>query len=65
MEIYGDGVLLYASPDVTMDTYEPIAFSVDVSGVRELQMVFSGVWRKSLEISYHPMVCATNLYLQK
>ena len=65
VEIYGDGVLLYASPDVTMDTYEPIAFSVDVSGVRELQMVFSGVWRKSLEISYHPMVCATNLYLQK
>lgn len=39
IEIYGDGVLLYASPSMKSDT-APIDFNVDVSGVSFLSITF-------------------------
>ncbi len=66
--IYGDGVKLYDSGDITGNTWDPITFSIDVSGVRELRIVATGRWAESEEIgiySRHPKVCLADLKLQK
>lgn len=41
--VYGDGVQLYESPNITANPYvEPIAIDLDVSGVHEFQLVLTG-----------------------
>ncbi len=43
--IYGDDVLLYESPKVTLDTYDTAEIDIDVHGVRNLKIEFKGgVW---------------------
>ena len=68
IKIYGDGVLLYSSPEITKTTFDPIDFSVDVRGVRELKIVARGTWRFPDGggcYDYYPIVGVTGLMLQK
>ncbi|MCD8125961.1 MAG: hypothetical protein LUD82_00320, partial [Clostridiales bacterium] len=40
VSIYGDGALLYEA--TLMETDDPILFSIDITGVRDLKIVFDG-----------------------
>ncbi|MBE6799859.1 MAG: hypothetical protein E7529_01490 [Ruminococcaceae bacterium] len=68
-KVYGDGVLLYEGPQITQKTYDPVAFEIDVSGVRELKIVIMGVWSQSGgwpgQYDRNPKLCAANLTLVK
>ena len=69
-KIYGDGVLLYEGPNITQSTFDPIDFSVDVTGVRELKIVLMGVWTTNDSgwpgvYSRYPKLSVTNLTLKK
>lgn len=44
--IYGDGTVLYEEK-ITQDTWEPISFKVNVTGVRELTLQLNGFWSKN------------------
>ena len=67
--IYGDGSVLYRSDDVTDTTWDPVSFTLDVSGVRELKIVAQGRWVESSGdvgiYERHPKVCLADLMLQK
>ncbi len=63
VKIYGDGVLLYESYDITSSTYEPVDFEVDVTGVRELEIRVEG--RAKVSGDEYALVCAANLMLSK
>ena len=67
--IYGDGVLIYDANPVTLSTWEPETFSLDVSGVRELEIVIYGRWIKDSTwyglYERHPKLCLADLMLQK
>ena len=70
VKVYGDGVLIYESPAVTQQTYDTIEFSVDVTGVRTLRIVMTGVWGMETPgwvglYEYYPKACLTNATLQK
>lgn len=67
--VYGDDVLLYDGPNFTKSTFDPVDFSVDVTGVRELKIVMLSPYNRA-NYAYgnavgHPRVVATNLYLRK
>ena len=64
-EIYGDGHLLYTSPNVTQKTVGTIDFSVEVSGVRELTFVIKGWWQKDQFSEHNPKLCIANLQVAK
>lgn len=68
-KIYGDDVLLYEGPNITKGTYDPIDFSVDITGVRELKIVVMGVWTTESTwaglYDRYPKICISNLMLQK
>ena len=65
-EIYGDGVLLYSVPEFTMQTYEPVTFTVDVSGVKELRIFMEGGWRNNaLDYFYSSKLCLAELTISK
>ena len=66
VEIYGDDILLYKAPAVSKDTYDPITFTIDVSGVRNLRIVVEGSWYESdIWSAEHPMICLAEVTLQK
>ena len=70
VKIYGDGQLLYQSPDITKDTYDSYSVSIDVSGVRNLKIVVYGQWTEPFELMrgfnvYDSKVCLGDLMLQK
>lgn len=68
IKIYGDGVLLYSSPEITRNTFDPIEFSADIRGVRELKIVARGTWRFPDGggcNDYYPIVGISELMLQK
>ncbi len=70
VQIYGDGVLLYETSEITSDTYEPLDFEVDITGVREMKIVMSGTLREAVSgwiglYDDYPRVCAANLMLSK
>ncbi len=69
IRIYGDGVLLYESEEINGSTWEPESFRLDVSGVRELQIMAFGRWAENGGAvgiySRHPRVCVADLMLQK
>lgn len=67
VKIYGDGLLLYEGPNFTKISFDPVDFSVDITGVRELKITMMGCWLELNGVSknYYPKVCAGNLYLQK
>lgn len=66
VEIYGDGALLYAST-ITQQCIDPVLFRVNVSGVRELKIVVSGLWKDAAwdEDYYSPKLCLTDLMVSK
>ena len=67
--IYGDGSVIYRSNDITDSTWDPVPFTLDISGVRELKIVAVGRWvENSGDIGIyerHPKVCLADLMLQK
>lgn len=67
--IYGDDVLLYEAPGFTLDTWDPVSFTVDVSGVRNLRIVMRGIWSEESDwiglYNRYPKVCMAELYLQR
>lgn len=69
IKIYGDDVLLYEAPNITQETYSPIDFEIDVSGVRELKIVMLGVWTEDGDwpgqYTRLPKACMTNLIVSK
>lgn len=70
IKIYGDNVLLYEAPNITQETYSPIDFEIDVSGVRELKIVMLGVWTSTEgnwigQYSRYPKACMANLIVCK
>lgn len=70
VKVYGDDVLLYEAPDITQDTYDPINFEIDVTGVRNLKIVMNGVWGEEIPgwvgiFDYYPKVCMAYAMLQK
>ena len=69
VKIYGDGVKLFDAGDITDATWDPIPFSIDVSGVRELSIKINGRWTTDGEwyafYERHPRVCVGDLMLQK
>lgn len=60
VQIYGDDVLIWESPDITMETYDAYPFTLDVSGIRNIKIIINGLWE-----NYYPKVCVGNLMLQK
>lgn len=65
-EIYGDGVLLYSAPEFTMQSYDPVTFTLDVSGVKELRIFMEGGWRNNaLDYFYQPKLCFAEITIQK
>jgi len=69
VRIYGDDVLLYEAPGYTSDMYDSVAFTVDVSGVRNLRIVVMGRWVQDSGwvglYDRQPKVCLGELMLQK
>ena len=70
VRIYGDNLLIYESPDITLDTYNTIEFTANVTGVRNLKIVTQGVWGEETPgwvglYEYYPKACLTNLMIQK
>ena len=69
VKFYGDGILLYEAPHVTQDTYDPIPFTVNVAGVRNLKIVVMGIWADTTGwigmYDYNPKVCLGDLMLSK
>ncbi len=70
VRIYGDDLLIYESPDITLDTYNTIEFTANVTGVRNLKIVTQGVWGEETPgwvglYEYYPKACLTNLMIQK
>lgn len=69
VKIYGDGLLVYKSPEITQSTYDPIDFEIDVSGIRELKIIITGRWGADSGwyglYDIYPKVCLGNLMLQK
>lgn len=67
VKIYGDDVLLYEAPNITQETYDPIQFAIDITGVRNLKIVVRGVWSTSSFGMYtrYPKVCLAEVMLQK
>lgn len=67
--IYGDDVLLYEAPSITQDTYDPLGFTIDVTGVRDLRIVMRGIWNEASEwyglVNRHPKVCMAEVIVQK
>ena len=67
--IYGDGVLLYEAPSIMQDSYDPLNFTIDVTGVWELRNVMRGLWNEPSEwyglIERHPKVCMAEAIVQK
>ena len=63
--VYGDGVLLYEAPNFTKSTFDPVDFSVDVTGVRELKIVMLSPNHVFGSSAANPRIAATNLYLRK
>jgi len=61
LEIYGDGRLLYKAPSITEDTFDPVEFKVDVSGVRNLKIVMEGYCASC----HDAMICLAETMLQK
>lgn len=59
IEIYGDDILLYKAPTITKNTYDPIRFAIDVSGVRNLRIVIVHGWDAM------PLVYISEVMLQK
>lgn len=67
-KIYGDDVLLYEAPNFTKETYDPVVFSIDVTGVRNLKIVMNGVWTQPsgwFYDIYYPKICMAEATLQK
>ncbi len=68
VRIYGDGRLIYEAPAITKNTYDPIPFSVNVSGVSELKIVMLGVHQTKTDFvgaySFDPVVCMADAYLK-
>lgn len=65
-EIYGDGVLLYSAPEFTMQSYDPVTFTLDVSGVKELRIFMEGGWRNNvLDYYYRPKLCFAEITIRK
>ncbi|MCD8106456.1 MAG: NPCBM/NEW2 domain-containing protein [Oscillospiraceae bacterium] len=68
VQIYGDGVLLYETSEITSDTYTTLDFEVDITGVRELTIYMSGTLGVVVApggVTSYPCVCATNLMISK
>ena len=70
VRIYGDGVKLYESPQITQQTYNPIKFDVGITEVRELKIVVWGTWTENVPLTpglydYNPKLCLTNVTAQK
>lgn len=68
VRIYGDNQLLYESPEITQSVFDPIPFSIDVSGVRILKIELYGRWGTQVAIGvydYTSKACVGNLMLQK
>ncbi len=66
--IYGDGVRLYSSPDITQKTYEEYQVDVDVTGVRELKIIVFGSWHEDDGwggVNYNPKACLADVKLYK
>ncbi len=42
VKILGDGALLYESPTIDHNTYDPINIDIDITGVRELKIIIRG-----------------------
>ncbi len=68
VRIYGDGALIYEAPKVTKDFYDPVDFSVDITGVKELKILTKGRWEQSLGygwVNIYPVVCLGSLMVQR
>ncbi len=67
VRIYGDDVLIYESPKITQNTFESFEVSVDVSGIRNIEIQVLGMWTEGeiLGIKYYPMLCFTEVMLHK
>ncbi len=68
VRIYGDGVLIYEAPKVTKDFYDPVDFSVDITGLRELKIYISGRCidlDKNNYAHFYPAVCLADLMVQR
>ena len=69
VRIYGDDVLLYEAPVITKDSYDPIPFTVDVSGVRNLKIVMLGTWASNTSnigiYDFNPKVCMAEVTVRK
>lgn len=65
VKIYGDGVLLYEAPNITKSTYDPMNFSIDITGVRELKIIIMGYWTNNNSYGYQSKLCLADLMVQK
>lgn len=68
VKILGDDVLLYEAPSITENTYDPIHFDVNVTGVRNLKIIVSGFWTEPSGWGFdmiYPRVCMAEVKLQK
>lgn len=66
--IYGDGIQLYSSPDITQKTYEEYSIDVDVTGVRELKIIVFGSWGENDGwggMIHYPKACLADVKLYK
>ncbi|MBR4866547.1 MAG: zinc-ribbon domain-containing protein, partial [Clostridia bacterium] len=66
VKIYGDGALIF-SESISQDDFEPISFSTDISGIREIEIELEGYWKGSSNGAtfFYPKLCIAELQVVK